>query len=290
MRKLVSIILLYLLSLSFSYSQTNVVTGTVLSSENSAPLNAVTVRVKGKTKGVITNAEGKYSINAGAADVIEFISVGYRKEERLVGNEKVINVILFPGESDISDVVVTAYGTQRAKKGLGYQVQTVGGEEIAETQRDNWINALTGRVAGANITPSSGAPGASTSIVLRGPVSLGGNNQPLFVIDGVPYDNQTINQDNLIGNAAAANRNSDYGNRAADINPNDIENITILKGPEASALYGSEGASGAIVITTKKGKSGRAVVSYDNSFRIEKVYRFPEIQQVYARGSNGFSV
>ncbi|RZL17455.1 MAG: SusC/RagA family TonB-linked outer membrane protein, partial [Pedobacter sp.] len=170
----------------------------------------------------------------------------------------------------------------------------VKGEEIAQTQKDNWINALAGRVAGANITPTAGTPGASTSIVLRGAVSLGNSNQPLFVVDGVPIDNSTLNQESLIASTNAsgvgfANRNSDYGNRASDINPEDIESVTILKGPEASALYGSDGASGAIVITTKRGKSGKATVTYDNSFRMENVYLFPETQRVYGRGNNGIA-
>ena len=177
---------------------------------------------------------------------------------------------------------------------MGYTAQEVKGEDIAQTQRDNWINALAGRVAGANITPTSGTPGASTTIVLRGAVSIGNSNSPLFVVDGVPYDNQTMNQENLAiqscqFGSSFANRNCDYGNRAMDLNSEDIESVTILKGPEATALYGSDGASGAIVITTKKGKSGKATVRYGNSFRWEKVYRFPEIQTTYSRGTAGIA-
>lgn len=274
---------------SIAFAQNKTYSGTVTSSTNT-PLEGVTVHVKGTPKATSTNFAGFFTITAAEGQTIEFSYIGYITKVVQVGNGATINVALEQGQGKQEDeVIVTAYGQNRSKRGLSYQAQQLDGTEIAETQRDNWINGLIGRVAGANITPSSGAPGASTTIVLRGPVSLGGNNQPLFVVDGVPYDNQTINQDNLLGNSSAANRNSDYGNRAADINPNDIESITVLKGPEASALYGSEGASGAIVITTKKGKSGRSVVSYDNSFRIENIYRFPEIQTTYGRGSNGFS-
>lgn len=271
------------------YAQTKTVTGTVTASDTKLPISSATVKLKGHNAGSVTDNNGNYSVSVKRGDVLEYIAVGYITKESTVGESDQIDVELTPDEKNMGDVVVTAYGTQRAKKGLGYQVQTVGGEEIAETQRDNWINALSGRVAGANITPSSGTPGASTTIVLRGPVSLGGNNQPLFVVDGVPYDNQTMNQENLVGNAAGANRNSDYTNRAADINPNDIESVSILKGPEATALYGSDGASGAIVITTKKGRKGRPVVGYDNSFRIEHLYRFPQTQKIYGRGLNGVS-
>lgn len=272
-----------------AFAQSRTITGRVTSAAGSA-LPGVTVSVQGSARATSTDDKGNFSILATTGQILSFSSIGYETRNITLGSETIVNAVLAAGKGVQEDeVIVTAYGQNRAKRGLSYQAQQLAGDEIAETQRDNWINGLIGRVAGANITPSSGAPGASTTIVLRGPVSLGGNNQPLFVVDGVPYDNQTVNQDNLLGNAAGANRNSDYGNRAADINPNDIETITILKGPEASALYGSEGASGAVVITTKKGKAGRAVVSYDNSFRIENIYRYPEIQTTYARGNNGIS-
>ncbi|MCF3109292.1 SusC/RagA family TonB-linked outer membrane protein [Niabella sp. CC-SYL272] len=268
--------------------QTKAVIGKV-SDEEGKPMPGVTIAIKGTARATVTKEDGTFSIDAAPGQDLVVSYVGFTSQTIKAGSSAVANIQLVKGKSDLDEVIVTAYGNRQNKRGLSYQAQQLNGDEIAGTQRDNWINGLIGRVAGANITPSSGAPGASTTIVLRGPVSLGGNNQPLFVVDGVPYDNQTVNQDNLIGNANAANRNNDYGNRAADINPSDIETITVLKGPEASALYGSEGASGAIVITTKKGKAGRAVVSYDNSFRIEKIYRLPEIQQVYTRGLNGIS-
>lgn len=271
------------------FAQTRTITGTVKTADGKM-LEGVTVSVKGTARATSTSPNGVFSIEAETGQTLEFSFIGYETQSRRLSNEAMVNITMREGKGTQEDeVIVTAYGQSKGKRGLTYQAQQLEGAEVAETQRDNWVNALIGRVAGANITPSSGAPGASTSIVLRGPVSLGGNNQPLFVVDGVPYDNQTINQDNLLGNSSGANRNSDYGNRAADINPNDIETITILKGPEASALYGSEGASGAIVITTKKGKAGRAIVSYDNSFRVEKIYRYPEIQTTYTRGTNGIS-
>lgn len=283
-------------SLLFYSSQTKAqekaITGTVVADDDNSPLRDVTVTVKGTSVATKTNSVGYYSINASAGQVLVFTFIDYSRQEATVGASNMINIRLVQAQKNLGEVVVTAYGTQRSKRELAYQTQTVKGEEVAQTQKDNWINALAGRVAGANITPTAGTPGASTSIVLRGAVSLGNSNQPLFVVDGVPIDNSTLNQESLIAASNAsgvgfANRNSDYGNRAADINPEDIESVTILKGPEASALYGSDGASGAIVITTKKGKSGKAVVSYDNSFRMENVYLFPETQRVYGRGNNG---
>ena len=297
MRKIL-LLMLFLCSLLFYSSQTmaqeKAITGTVIGDDDNSPLKDVTVTVKGSGVATKTNAVGYYSINASVGQVLVFTFIDYSRQEATVGAANMINIRLVQSQKNLGEVVVTAYGTQRSKRELSYQTQTVKGEEIAQTQKDNWINALAGRVAGANITPTAGTPGASTSIVLRGAVSLGSSNQPLFVVDGVPIDNSTLNQESLIAatNASGvgfANRNSDYGNRASDINPEDIESVTILKGPEASALYGSDGASGAIVITTKRGKSGKATVTYDNSFRMENVYLFPETQRVYGRGNNGIT-
>lgn len=270
------------------------VTGTVIGEVDNNPLRDVTVAVKGTRFATKTNEAGNFSTNAVRGQVLVFTYIGYIRQEVTVGDNDKLNIRMLQSKEQMGEVVVTAYGANRNKKELPYQAQTVKGDDIAQTQKDNWINGLAGRVAGANITPTSGTPGASTSIILRGAVSLGNSNQPLFIVDGVPIDNQTLNQENLIAASNAsgvgfANRNSDYGNRASDINPEDIELVTILKGPEASALYGSDGASGAIVITTKKGKSGKPGVTYDNSFRVEKVYLFPEIQKTYGRGANGIA-
>lgn len=295
MRKILLLMLLFgvgVLYSNSSHAQARAITGVVVADDDNSPLKDVTVSVKGSRIATKTNAVGFYTISANTGEVLVFTFIDYGRQEITVGVNDKVNVRLVQSQKQLGEVVVTAYGTRQNTRNLSYQAQQVKGEEIAQTQRDNWINSLAGRVAGANITPTSGVPGASTTIVLRGVVSLGGNNQPLFVVDGVPYDNQTLNQENLIAASNAsgvgfANRNSDYGNRAGDINPEDIESVTILKGPEATALYGSDGASGAIVITTKKGRSGKANVSYDNSFRWEKVYRFPEFQNTYGRGNNG---
>lgn len=275
-------------------AQQKSISGIVTSDDDNTPLRDVTVMVKGTRTATKTNQVGMYTLTAEKGQVLVFTFVDYSRQEITIGDNNNVNIRLVQNQKQLGEVIVTGYGAQRAKRELPYQAQNLKGDEVAQTQKDNWINGLAGRVAGANITPTSGTPGASTSIVLRGAVSLSNSNQPLFIVDGVPIDNQTLNQENLISasNAAAvsfANRNSDYGNRASDINPEDIESITILKGPEASALYGSDGASGAIVITTKKGKSGRATVTYDNSFRTEKVYLFPEIQKTYGRGTNGIA-
>lgn len=300
MRKILIVWLVCCAALLQGYSlqaQTKSVSGVVTGDDDSQPIRDVTVTVRGNKTSVKTNQAGYYSITAEKGQTLVFTFIDYVRQEVAVGDNEKLNIRLVQTQKQLGEVVVTAYGGRTNKRELASQAQQIKGDEIAETQRDNWINGLAGRVAGANITPTAGTPGASTSIVLRGAVSLGNSNQPLFVVDGVPVDNQTLNQENLISTSAGGtltgvsfgNRNSDYGNRASDINPEDIESVTILKGPEASALYGSDGASGAIVITTKKGRTGKATVSYDNSFRIEKVYRFPEIQKIYGRGFNGIA-
>jgi len=248
------------------------VSGVVIGDDDNLPLRDVTVAIKGTKTATKTNQAGYYSIAAKKGDVVVFTFVDYTRQEITVGSDMKINVRLVQAQKQLGEVVVTAYGVKKSKRELGYTAQDVKGEDISGAQRDNWINALSGRVAGANITPTSGTPGASTTVVLRGAVSIGNSNSPLFVVDGVPYDNQTMNQENLASasNAAAvsfANRNSDYGNRAMDLNSDDIESVTILKGPEATALYGSDGASGAIVITTKKSSQGKASVRYTKSLR-----------------------
>lgn len=263
------------------------VSGTVVSSDDNTPLPGVTVTNRTTNARTQTNQVGYFSIDAAKGQVLVFTYVGFTRQELTVGDNAVVGIKLTPSEKE--EQIVTVYGTRKSKRELGYSAQEIKGNDIAQTKRENFLNALSGRVAGVNITPTSGVPGASTSIVLRGATSIGGNNQPLIVVDGIPYDNQTMNQENLAsGNSVAlGNRSSDYGNRAMDINSEDIESLTVLKGPEATALYGSDGASGAIIITTKKGKAGRASVTYNNSFRWDKVYRFPETQKIYSRGSNG---
>ncbi len=286
-KKLLMLFLGGLLLAMQSFAQQQTVTGKVTSAEDGLPIPGASVKIKGTTTAVQTTTAGIYSIRAKAGDVLQFIYVGMGTKEETVGSATVINVVLAPDTRALNEVIVTAFGIQKEKKALGYSAQTIKGEDIAQTQRDNFINALQGRVAGATITPTNGTPGASSQIIIRGAVSLDGDNQPLFVVDGLPISNSTFNEYNLVGQGTF-NRNNDYGNRAMDINPEEIASITILKGPEASAIYGTDGASGAVVITTKRAKAGAARISYNNSFRAENVYRFPTVQTTYGPGALGF--
>ncbi|WP_276496329.1 SusC/RagA family TonB-linked outer membrane protein [Pontibacter litorisediminis] len=274
------------------FAQGKTVSGTVTSAEDKIELPGVSVTVKGKSRGSVTDASGRYTINnVESTDVLVFSFIGMKPTERTVGNASTIDVALQTDTETLDEVVVTALGIKQEKKALGYAVTEVKGATIAQTQRENFVNGLAGRVAGVDVNTTSGMPGASTSIMIRGVSSLSGSNQPLFVVDGLPISNSTFNTSAFASTANSAtslnNRSTDFTNRAADINPEDIESITILKGPEASALYGIDAASGAVVITTKRGKSGAPRIDYNNSFRLERINKFPEVQHVYDRGDNG---
>lgn len=287
----------FLLLFAFSsalLAQERTISGTVLSEDNKTPLQGVTVKVKGTKRVTQTDAKGNFTIQVGPGETIQFTSVGYQTfDVKPSGNT--INISLKVADVTMGEVVVTAMDIKRNPRELGYSTQTVKGSDIQQTQRENFLNSLQGRVAGLTVTPTTGAAGASSGIILRGFNTMSGNNQPLFIVDGIIIDNQTLNTNSQSGSGIGlasdgANRNNDFTNRIADINPNDIESVTVLKGPEATALYGSQAANGAIVITTKKAKStgGKVLISYDDNFRMQKVTRFAQLNEDYGPGaSNG---
>lgn len=272
-------------------AQQKTVTGRV-TNETGQPLAGAAVTIKGTTSGVMTNDAGSYSIRANVGQTIQFRYIGTTPEERVVGTANTIDVQLRKVAADLDAVVVTALGETTAQRAIGTAQQTVSGDPIAQTQRPNFINALQGRVAGVEVTSTSGVPGASSLITIRGVSSISSSNQPLMIVDGLPIDNKTMNTNTLASDAPGAsaafnNRGIDFTNRAADINPEDIESITVLKGPEASALYGIDAANGAIVITTKRGGSGPSGFSYTSDTRVEQVRAKPDVQNVYGPSSVG---
>lgn len=279
------LLLLFLSVILFSgqvLAQQTAVTGKVTSSEDGLPLPGVSVQVKGKTGGVSTNPQGQYSIQVQNNDILTFSFVGAISQEIPVNGEKVINVRLKEDSRILNEVAVTAFGVKQEVRGLGFSTQNVKAAEIVDSQQPNIVNALQGKVAGVQITNSSGAAGASANIMIRGGSSLSGNNQPLFILDGIPVDNTTpVSQGGFAASVGPAS------NRAIDINPEDIESITVLKGPAAAALYGIRAASGAIVITTKKGGGGAARLVYQNSFSFDHVNILPELQSQFKQGEQG---
>ncbi len=295
MRKFANRLIVFLFFLIPLFLQAqNVITGRVVK-EDGTPADGASITIKGKAGGTKTDPQGNFRINAIKGDVLVVSFVNFITERVTVKDlATVITVKLNLIDKTLEEVVV-AMDIKRNPRELGYSVQTVKGTDIQQTQRENFVNSLQGRVAGVTVTPTTGAAGASTGIVLRGFNTLSGTNQPLFVIDGIVVDNSTLNSNSQggagIGLASdLPNRNNDYTNRMADLNPNDIENVTVLKGPEATALYGSQASNGAIVITTKKAKgtNGKILVSYDDNFRFQKITRFAETNNDYGPGgSNG---
>lgn len=266
-------------------AQDRLISGKVTGASDNSILPGVSIVVKGTSRGTTTDNNGEYKVSVPNNATLIFSYIGYLRREVKVGNQNTINVSLDNDESVLEEVVVTALGVKQEKRALGFAVQEVKGQEILDAQRDNFMLGMQGRVAGLQMTPTSGTAGGSAVIQLRGAGSIGNSNQPLYVVDGLPISNNSFAQGALVTDRP--NRDMDYQNRAADINPNDIETITVLKGPEAAALYGIEAANGAIVITTKKGTIGRGKISYNGSLSTRDVYRFPKTQTQFGRGFNG---
>jgi TonB-dependent SusC/RagA subfamily outer membrane receptor len=268
------------------FAQTVTVKGTVVAADDGYPLPGVTVKVKNTPKVTATDANGVYTISASVGQTLVFTYIGTVTQEKIIGAQTTINISLVQDTHSLKEVMVTgAFGVKQSQRDLTSPVQTVKGSDIQQTQRENFLNALQGRIAGATVTSTSGAPGASSQIVLRGYNSIGGSNSPLFVVDGVRVSNDAVDQQLLASNGP--NRSADFTNRIADINSDDIESITVLKGADAAAVYGSSASGGAIVITTKKGHAGNGALTYDNSFGFANAYRFPQIQNVFGIGTNG---
>ncbi|WP_210420753.1 SusC/RagA family TonB-linked outer membrane protein [Chitinophaga sp. XS-30] len=263
--------------------QQKTITGTVLSDEGS-PMPGVTVRIKGTTRNAQTDVRGIFTIQASSGEVLVLSFIGYADQEVTVRESSTLNITMRLSETALGEVVVTAMGIKKEKKELGYSVQDIKSDELLKNKDPNLINSLNGKIAGLSITNSGGAPGSSASIVIRGGTSLERDNQPLFIIDGMPMDNSTGQGDNSAfdGTTNLATTNS---NRAMDINPEDIESISVLKGPAAAALYGLRAAAGAIIITTKKGQEGTVTGSVTSRYITNWVNRLPKQQGIYKQGS-----
>ena len=279
------LVLLILVVASDAMAQDRVVTGTVTAQEDGLPLPGVSVRVQGTTLGTVTGADGKFSMNVPAANnTLSFSFIGYVTQNIPIPASNTINVSLTPDAQTLGEVVVTAFGITRSRNQVPYAAQTVTGEEISKTRNNNFVQNLSGRVAGLDIKQTNSL-GGSTNVILRGTKSITGDNQALFVVDGVPFNNANNNT----ADQRTARGGFDYGNAAADINPDNIASVTVLKGAAASALYGSQGANGVILITTKKGAKGFGI-TLNSSFSVGQVDKstFPEYQQSYGAGYGAF--
>jgi TonB-linked SusC/RagA family outer membrane protein len=268
-------------------AQSRTLTGKVTDQATGLGLPGVTVLVKGTTIGTSSNADGNFSLAEvpATATTIVFSFVGYASQERTIGSDSNFSVGLAVDSKQLSEVVVTALGREESKRSLGYSVQDIKGEEFTQARETNIVNSLAGRMAGVQISNSSGGPGSSSRIVIRGAKSIQGNSQPLFVIDGQPIDNSNFSNANTLQPGGGG---IDYGNGASDINPDDIETMTVLKGANAAALYGSRGANGVVVITTKSGRKSRGLgITLNSTTSFESPLVVPDFQDQYGQGTGG---
>ncbi len=292
MRKLVTalFVLLFLQLSQTTFAQERTITGTVLSDDNT-PIVGASVLVKGKTSGTQTGPDGKFTITASPGDILVISAVGFTTFDVKVGNSSTISTTLQRTEEELGEVVVTALGIKKERKALGYSVSDLDAKELMKNKNTNVINSLAGKVPGVNITQFSGAAGAGASITIRGgnSTSEGRQNQPLFVVDGIIYDNSTSVTGNT-GTDGLSRSNTTYSNRIMDINPEDIQSLSVLKGAAAAALYGSRAADGVVIITTKQGQEGRVSVNVNSKISTSWADKLPEVQTEFGPGvysSNG---
>ena len=279
--------LLLLLACSTITAQTTnfQVSGTVTSSEDNVPLPGVTILLKGTTTGVTTDFDGNYTIAVpNGTGTLIYSYIGFKTQEISVNGRTAINISLETDAQALDEVVVTALGIKREDKSLGYSVENVAAEELTRVAQENVLNSLSGKVAGVTLN-STGGTGSSVSMVIRGAISLSSDNQPLFVVDGVPIANSLNN----IGGFGDRNP-VDYGNAISDLDPQSIENVTILKGPSAAALYGSRAGNGVVLITTKKGEDNQKMkVNFTSNTVFDIPYKYIDTQSEYASGYFSYS-
>lgn len=270
---------------SFSLQAQSQIRGTVYDTDKTQPMAGATVVVEGKNVATITDGSGKFSVNAKEGDVLSVQFMGYKTQNVTVSKSSVYDIILKPDSEQLSEVIVTALGMKREKRSLGYAATEVTGEDLNNVQNSNWLSGMEGKVAGVQFNKASG-PIGSTKVVVRGESSLDGNSSALYVVDGIPITSGTIsnasgsgytNQDNPI----------DFGDGASDLNPDDIESVTVLKGAAATALYGSRAGNGAVIITTKSGSTAKGIgVTYSSQFTADVAGYWPDFQTEYGSGSD----
>ena len=254
----------------------------VVKDDTGSPLPGVSVSIKGTQNGTQTDVNGAFKLNASPGDVLVFSFIGFTPKEVTVGPGAVYNVVLASSSKTINEVVVTALGIKKSEKSLTYANQQVSGQDLTNVKTDNLMNALNGKVAGVDISPSTSGPGGSVKVILRGSKSATGTNQPLYVIDGVPM----LNTANANGQPSSTYGGSpDGGDGISNLNPDDIESMTVLEGASAAALYGSQAANGVILITTKKGKAGKATITLNSSYMDNTISYKPAFQNDYGAAS-----
>ncbi|MEO8962774.1 MAG: SusC/RagA family TonB-linked outer membrane protein, partial [Ginsengibacter sp.] len=281
MKKIILSLTIFLCSGAFIFAQTHTITGTVVDAAGQ-PIEGASVLIKGTNEGTSANTLGQFTLEAKSGDVLVVTSVNFSKAEVRISNQNSVSVALQPKES-LDEVVITALGIKRSEKSIGYAVSTVDPSTLVEKSEPDLLKNLQGTVPGVDIRTSQGTPGAATRIQIRGNSSFGLETQPLFVVDGVPYSNDQITTSSQTSGGTA------YGSGIADLDPNDIETFTVLKGAAAAALYGSRASRGVVLITTKSGSAKKGSkplnVNLRSSFSLETIANLPDYQNSYGSGS-----
>lgn len=274
-----------LLLSAMSFAQTTI-TGTVTTTASGETVPFVNVILNNSTTATTTDDNGRYSIDINSElDVLKFSALGFISQSITVGNKAIINVALEESTTDLNEVVITALGFKRETKELGYAVQSLGSDDIQEVKAVNFLDNLSGKLAGVTISQGATGVGSTSKITIRGEASFS-NNNPLFVVDGTPINNNTVF--NFTNEAAAGFQEVDFGNGAMEVNPDDIASVSVLKGPSAAALYGTRASNGIIVIETKNGANKKGLgVSYNTSLFIDTAFRLPDFQNEYGQGNSG---
>ena len=282
--KFLRILSSFLLMFAFGFQvHAQSISGTV-TDENGVPLPGATVLVQGTQNGVSTDFDGNYSINASSGDSLVFSFVGYTTSSVVVGSSATVNVSLEP-DNALEEVVVTALGVKRNVKAVGYSITQVDGSELSANKSTNAINALQGKVAGVMVTGSAMGAKGSSRVVIRGTSSLTGNNQPLYVVDGITINNSNLGSAGVWGGA-------DYGDGISSINPDEIESVSVLKGGAAAALYGSRASNGVIIINTKNGSGQEGIgVEFNSSSQFDMLnFSLRDTQEIYGQGRDNSKV
>lgn len=270
----------FLLSCCLAQAQQVSIQGKVSENANDV-IPGANVLIKGTNKGTVTDAEGRFTITAAKGNVLVVQALGFQAQEITVGDQTTLNVTLAVSDRTLDEVVVTALGIAKDKKVLSYAVTEVQGSNLTQAREINLGNALAGRVAGLNATSTATGPAGSSRVIIRGNGSLSGNNQPLYVINGVPIDNTNVNSAGMWGG-------NDSGDGLNSINPDDIETISVLKGGTAAALYGSRASNGVILITTKTGKGQKGIgVEYNGTYTMDRPFNLTDWQYEYGSGFRG---
>jgi TonB-linked SusC/RagA family outer membrane protein len=266
-----------------TYAQTRNITGKVTDAKDNSPLPGVTVVIKGTNKGVLTKGDGSYTIAANEGETLLFSFIGYATKEAPVSANGVVNMALDADNKQLGEVVVTAVGIKRTEASLGYSVSNIKADALVQKSEPDMLKGLQGKVAGVDIRVGQGTPGAATKINIRGYTSFFGSNEPLIIVDGIPYNNDQVTTSSQTSGGGA------YGSGLSSLDPNDIANITVLKGAAAAALYGSRASNGALIITTKSGSAStskrKTEVTYSSSLAMENISNLPDYQNLYGAGS-----